>query len=602
MSKFEFPNKGDVSQMNKGEAFGSLYTSYGIDFSKEKGRIINSPNSLVHLSGYTTGTITSPVIGFAVKNSRWIGAADDVYRGGAGEINDPSNGWAIDTSTSTPQCSYELSDVVIFNDDVYVSGIAGAGDIYKYNGTAWSSWWQGTLSQTALSTVQFLAMKVSPKTGRLYILNGGNKVYNVTTSLTVTKTGNGTLDMSSTEHRYSCMGMASNRMWLGGRDLSTGEAVVLEWDMSLNESTANKIYRPGSTSVLSIVIWNDSPVLMLADGTMRFYDGANFYKKDGANLPKPPDGYVYRGNKVSDSIEQIASQIMHPNGSAVIDEMPHFLMAGTLRNSAGSNVTADDIRYFAGIFCYDPEIGLYNRFPIEGGNGTEGFGSNTISQVGALVAAPSPKTSFLASAMVTYQTDIYASIFSDDKSHSLASRGRFILNPFYGTAKDLWQKVEVLATRLKDSSDRILLKYRLSKRSTGPFKATITYVSATSFTSTDTDFANAAVGDFVMVNKDLCSSSSAHISAISYSNPTYTITLDEALTGWTSFLIGEQGEVLVDNFKRLATISNQKTDYHDLAVPSTEGSHTFWLMVEVRAAAGSVVELDKIIVTSKDGK
>ena len=192
MSTFEFPNKGEVTQLNNGEAFGSLHTSYGIDFSKEKGRIINSPNSLVHLSGYTTGTITGPVIGFAVKNSRWIGAADDVYRGGDGEINDPSNGWAIDTSTSTPQCNYELSDVVVFNDDVLVSGIAGAGDIYLYNGSAWSSWWQGTLAQTGLSTVQLLAMRVSPKTGRLYILNGGNKVYNVTTAGTVkTECGDG---------------------------------------------------------------------------------------------------------------------------------------------------------------------------------------------------------------------------------------------------------------------------------------------------------------------------------------------------------------------------------------------------------------------------
>jgi hypothetical protein len=127
-------------------------------------------------------------------------------------------------------------------------------------------------------------------------------------------------------------------------------------------------------------------------------------------------------------------------------------------------------------------------------------------------------------------------------------------------------------------------------------------VSATSFTSTETDFAKAEVGDWVMVNKDLCASSTAHISAITYSNPTYTITVDESFFGWTSFLIGEAGEVIVDNFKRLATLSNQKTDYHQPSVPTTEGSHTFWLMVEFRAAAGSVVELDKIRVTSNDGK
>lgn len=603
--KFEFPYKGEVSQMNKGDAYGSLHTSYGIDFSTEKGRILNSPRCLVNMTGFTVGNINSPVTSFLVIDSRWFGIADDVYLGGTGEVNDPTNGWAVDGTASTPQLDYDESDAVLFDGYALVSGVSGAGDIAKFDGVTWTtSWWQGTLGQSALSTNGFKAMKVSPKTSRLYILDAGNKVYNVTTALAVTKTGNGTLDLSATGARMVCMEMSSNRMWLGGRDTNTGESLVVEWDMSLNEATANRVYRPGSTGVLSISIWNDSPVLMLADGSMRFYDGNDFYKKEGANLPKPPAGYVYRGNKVSTSLELISSYIMHPNGSAIIDEMPHFLIAGTLRDSTGTNGTANDLKYFAGVFCYDPDIGLYNRFPIDGSIETNGygFGSNTISKTGALIAAPSPKTTFLASAMVTSQTDIYPVIFSDDAARTLAARGRFILNPFYGNAKDLWQKVEVLGKRLKDSSDRILLKYRLDKRENLPFKATVTYVSATSFTSTDTDFANAEVGDMVMVNKDICSSSTAHISAISYSAPTYTITLDEALTGWTSFLIGEQGEVIVDNFRRLATISNQKTDYHDISVKTTEGSHSFWLMVELRAAAGSVVELDKIIVTSNDGK
>jgi len=599
--KFEFPYKGEVSQMNKGEAYGSLHTSYGIDFSTEKGRILSSPASLNILN--TDGLSTEQVIAFAVIDSRWIGVADGVYRGGSGQVQDPTNGWAIDGTASTPAVDTLEGDATPFDGYLVVSGISGGGDIYKYDGSAWSSWWTGTLAQAALSTSSFKPMKVGPS-GRLYILDSMNKVYNVTTALSVTKTGNGTLDLSDTGYKFNCMAMSSNRMWLGGRDISTGMSIVAEWDMSLNEATVSRFYSPGSTGVRSIVVWNDSPVLMLADGTMRFYDGSSFYSKDGARLLRPENGFSFAGDYVSTSILTLSSFNMHPNGSAIIDELPHFLMSACLRDTSGTTSIGNEYHTVAGIFCYDPEIGLYNRFPIVASiDETLGFGSEikTTGQMGALIAAPSPGTKFLASAKVWNDTEGYPAsvIFSDDNARTLASRGRFVLNPFYGTAKDLWQKVEILGKRLKNSSDRILLKYRLEKSGTKPFKASVIFSSSTSFTSTDTNFQYAEAGDLVLLAYDYGGNESAHISAISYSNPTYTVTLDETIAG---FLPAMANVVRVDNFKRLGTISNQKTDYHDISLKNTEGSHTFWLMVELRAAAGSVVELDKIITTSNDGK
>lgn len=599
--KFEFPNKGDITQMNKGEAYGSLNHSYGIDFSSEKGRILNSPGAITHLNGTTTGTFGNQVVSFHICDSRWIGIANNIYRSGT-STQDPTAGWSIDVTASTPTVTVAEGDGTMFDGNLYVSGIAGAGDIYKYTGSAWSSWWQGTLAQAALSSNYFKPLKVGPS-GRLYILDDMNKVYNVTTTGTVTKTGNGTLDMSSTGYRFLCMVMSSNRMWLGGRDLSTGESVVAEWDMSLNESTVNRYYFPGASGVNNILIWNDSPVLMLNDGSMRFYDGSKFYEEDNARLVQTKNGKVYSTNYYSTSILGPEHLNIHPNGSAVIDDMPHFLMSAIVRNTTPANTIDDDYRVVAGVFCYDPEIGLYNRFPIETVTGTNGFGTDikNLGSMGALSAAPSPKTSFIASAMIWNEQEAYEYpiIFSDDRALTAPARGRFVLNPFYGTAKDLWQKVEVLSTRLKDSSDRILLKYRLFKDSNKPFKADVTWLSTTSFRSSNTDFQYVNVGDFVLGVYDYGGNCSAHVSAITYSSPNYTITLDEAFLNPAST---GAGVVRVDNFRRLATISNQQTDYHDISVQNTGGSHTFWLMVELRAAAGSVVELDKIIVTSNDGK
>lgn len=601
--KFEFPYRGEISAMNKGDIYGSLSYSRGIDFSTEKGRILNSPTCLKIINENDLPTLTDPIVAFAVSDSRWYGAGTKVFRNASG-TTDPTNTWALDTSTGTPTTTLLESDLVYFNGRLRVSGV-NTGDIYELNGTTWSSWWKGVgaLNQSALSTGRFVPLKVAPN-GRLYILDNANKVYNVTTGGTVTKSGNGTLDFSSTGYVFQCMQMSSTRMWLGGRDGATGMGVVVEWDMSLNEATPNKIYSIEGTGVCNVLIWDDSPVLLLTDGTMRFFDGSSFYRKDGAQLPKAPAGYVYRPDLVRTSFLNLSSFNIHPNGSAVIDGLPHYLMSLTLRDSTDTNVRGQDPKFIAGVFCYDPEIGLYNRFPIEVNGATTGFGANApISAssitMGALISAPSQKTSFIGSARFNTDGDTRAVIFSDDKARSLASRGFFVLNPFVGTAKDLWEKVEVFATRFKNSSDRILLKYRLGKSPNFPFMATATQTSTTTFTSTDANFANVSQGDWVYITYGSGSGCTAHVSTISYSAPTYTVTLDEATIGYQA---NSAIEVIVDNFKRLATIDNAKTDYHAPSVPATEGSHTFWLMVELRSSAGSIVELDKIIVTSKDGK
>ena len=598
--KFEFPYKGAVDAKNEGDMYGAISYSRGIDFSTEPGRILNSPNALKLTNGNDLATFTAPVSAFAIYDQRWHGAATKIFRNASGGDVNPTTTWSLDTTTSTPTIQNIEADMVYFDGSLRLSGV-NTGDIYTTDGATWSSWWKGTLAQSALSTGDFVPLCVGPS-GHLYILDNQQKVYYVTSTGTVAKTGGGTLDLSATGYRLQCMRATSTRIWLAGRDTSDGKSVVIEWDASENEASANRIHRPGSNGVMSIVIWNDSPVLMLTDGTMRFFDGAAFYSLPGARLPAAPAGYVYRPDLVRTSTIDLSSFTMHPNGSAVIDELPHFLMAMTLRDSSNTNVRAQDPKYYAGVFCYDPEIGLYNRFPIELDPGTTGFGANlpigtTTLTVGALQSAPSQKTSFIASCMVHIDGDTRALIFSDDKSRSLAARGFFVLNPFVGNGRDLWQKVEVLCSKLKNSSDRILLKYRLGKSANLPFMATGTLTSSTTFTSTDTDFADVVEGDWVYISYGSGAGCTAHVSSITNNAGTYTVTLDESVVGYTS---ANAIEVIVDNFKRLATIDAQNTDYHDPAIANTESSHTFWLMVELRSAAGSVVELDKVIVTSEN--
>ena len=593
--RFEFPNAGRTAALNRGEAAGSLFFTHGIDLSSQPGRILNSPNALKVLAQADSATFDNPMGSLLTYNNRWFGMCDAIFRGASNSADDPTATWAVDGTASTPTIDWDEGDQVVFDGLLLVSGVSGAGDIYAYNGSAWSSWWEGTLAQAALSGSGRKAMVVGP-TGRLYILDGQNKVYSVDAAGDVDKTGGGTLDFSDTPYKFVCMRVSATRMWLGGLDTSTGESVVVEWDMSLNEATANRIYKLPAHGVISIVIWEDLPVLMLSDGTLRFFDGVAFVEQDGGRLPEPPMGCTYYGNQPGNTLPTATDFIMHPNGSAIIDGLPHFLISARL-NVSGI-VTAGltpNPAIMGGIYCFDPDIGLYNRFPIERIGGTSGFGACAVVP-GALAAARSYKTRFLASCTVELNGSSHAVLFTDDNARTLAARGRLVLTPLWGAGRDTWQKVETLATAFKDAGDRILLKYRLRKSAAMPFNTAVTWSSTTVFTSTDSNFANVVANDWVLVVVGNGSGCTAHVLSIEESGGTYTVTLDEAVTGVSNT---NTGRVIVDNWRRLVTLSAQNKDYHDQDLPTGTATHTLWLMAELRSAAGSVVEIDKHVVTSK---
>jgi hypothetical protein len=610
MSEFQFPYKGSIKQLNAGEAQGNLFASYGIDLTTEPGRVLSSPSTLTAFDTSDHANFTGPASAFATIDDKWWASSDYIYS------NDfdfsPTTGWAVDTSTGSPVEDWEGTDLCVFDGLLLASGTPSNGNIAAYdpNTNTWDTgWWQTTMGGSSLITgseLPFIPMKVGA-TGRLYILGNRRRVVNVTTAGTRTESGNGTLDFSDSAYRFVCMEMTSTRCWLGGYDTSSGgTGVIVEWDMSLNSNSPNRIYKVSAYGVIGIAIWDDTPIAVLSNGQMKYYNGVSFVDLPilgtdaRAQLPKLKGGTRYDADESGTNPLVVRDRLMHPNGWAIIDGLPHFLLNPKSQNS--STAVAPLANAPSGIYCYDPAIGLYCRYPLEINTGTNGVGASWVADVGALRAINTATTTFLAS--VVFFNSINgggetSTILYDDKSRSIASRGSFALNPFRGSTKELWQEVATLAKRFKNASDRLLLKYRLGTSPSLPIEGDITWSSTTQFTTTDTDFANVVVGDEVTVLRGKGSGSIAHVSAISYSNPTYTVTLDEAAVGATA---SAQSTVRVDNWRRLGTISNQRTDYHTLAIPAPEGSHTFWLKVEMRAAAGSTIEIDNILVTSQPAK
>lgn len=603
MPVFSIPDQnGNIIQPNKGENLGNVFMSHGMDFSSEPGRILASPTLLNIFDYDDDNDFDNPISAFEFYNSKWWGISDVLIKSTTGY---PDSAWAQDATASSPTGDWKEMDGEVFDGLLLVSG-AGASndDIMAYNGSAWSSWWKTTLAQAALDTTYFKPMKVGA-TARLYILDTQQKVYNVTTAAAVSTSGNGTLDFSATTYRLICMEPTSSRMWFGGTDIASGSAVIVEWDMSLNSATANKIHViKGARSVQAIAIWNDTPIAVLSTGQLYIFNGSYFEPIKGAQLPKPPFGYTYKGELSGASTIAVDSGIIHPNGWDIIDTLPHFAFNTKIVDKAGTEYPGP-WNAPSGIYCYDPEIGLYCRFPFTRNSGTVDYAAHDIAGNGALTATGAGAGKFLTSAK-NYTNSGAASQVSlllHDNERSLASRGWMASIPFQAARHDIWQNIEFLHQKLKNSSDKILIKSRKHRDNNLPIEGAVTWTSTTVFTTTAAAFANintSLPGNYeITVIRGDGSGCTSQIATIAEAAGTYTVTLVDPVLGVSA---SETGRVRVDNWKLLATISSQAVDYHDFTFPDTEDSFKLWIKLEFRTAASSLIELDRMIVNSKSVK
>lgn len=597
MPTFSVPENGRIIQPNKGEFSGNVLASLGMDFSSEPGRIIASPTMKNIFDQNDDADFDNPVAAFEFYGDKWWAITDVLFKSATGY---PDSAWAQDAIGSSPSGDWKEMDSEVFDGLLLVSGTgASQDDIFAFNGTTWSSWWKGTLAQTALDTTVFKPIKEGA-TGRLYILDAQTKVYNVTNTGTVTKTGNGTLDFSATTLKLICMEPSSSRLWLGGTDTSGGNAVIVEWDMSLNASTPNKIHKLQGRSVQSICIWNDTPIAVLSTGELHIFNGSYFQAIENAQLPEPPSGFTYKGELSGVSTISVDSGIIHPNGWAIVDGLPHFLFNTTIVNKVGTE-QGGHWNAPSGVWAYDPQVGLYNRNAVAREAGTVDYASHDIAKHGAMKFVGSGAGEFLASASVYSNSgsNSTAVLMIQNNERTIASRSSMVMIPFQAGRHDIWQSIEAMLNRFSSASDSILIKYRLHKSATLPASADVTWTSTTVFTSTDTDFANVEAGDEITVIRGNGAGCTSHIATISYSAPTYTVTLLDPVLNITA---SDTGRVRIDNWNLLATMASQREDYYEFAFPFSEDSFKLWVKVEFRNAAASVIELDKIIINSKNQK
>lgn len=577
MPKFLPNDNRTITQPNNGDVFGNLWATFNIDLETNRGRIRASSNDKKAINQTDLASFDGYAAQFAEFNSSVWAISDVVVR--TTNESDPRTGWALDADTNSPTPGNTVTDMCVF--DGMLLAVDG-NDIDRNPGDGdWDSWWVGLRGQSALSTGQRFFIKVGP-TGYLYIVNGGNKVYSVepngSGTGTVDVAGNGTLDFSEQPYKITCMEFTSTRMWLGFEHTAGGEGGVIEWDMGLQTNTPNRIHKLGTKAVRAIAIWNDTPIPVLSNGDVRVYNGASFETWPAVQFPS-----------ANLNIE-LEPSFIHPNGWAIIDNLPHFLVAGSdIKETSGFDSAINSpINFPAGVWCLDPEIGLYNRFSVSAGASTQSdYGHMSINAPGALYAVENGYTKFLAS--FTYYngtgTASTATITYEDTTRTNPTRSWLISTPLEGPA--VFKEVEALHKKLS-SGDEIRLYYRHQRTDSVVLQGT--WSTTTTFHTTD-DASNVQKGDLLMVKTGKGAGVLLKIKNIDTSALTTVITLEEASPFVTE---GDDAGVECINFRFMGKIDNTVKDIEAFNIPSAARQSRLQLLVEIRQAASSTVEIDSL--------
>lgn len=182
------------------------------------------------------------------------------------------------------------------------------------------------------------------------------------------------------------------------------------------------------------------------------------------------------------------------------------------------------------------------------------------------------------------------------------NRGSFVTQKIFSdNIEDVFNKVVLKARNIYNANDKIVVKYRTTERQYFPITTdsfqlseyNITWTSTTSFTVTDTKWAYVQAGDEVEIIEGAGAGFTAHISTITESGGTYTITIDETIPLISA---SDTSHVIVNNWTKGATLDSTETKLHDT---TSVNLNSKWIQIkcELRGEGTQVEELQLVNMT-----
>lgn len=508
------------NQNNLGDNQGTIWATKNIDPNSNQGKVGIAKIMAWRSDTADEANLGAPAWGFTFGNDtadKYYAVADDRVYESAG-IN-PNGGW--NEVASTPTDINSGSDIISFNAKRY---IATANNLKSYTQGA------GFANVDSLNNSPH---SFTIYANRLYVSDLDERIYSMNTSETVVKTGSNTMNLNTTtgeSQLITKIKAVSNGIWIATTYTDKAGGEMIFWDgETANVASARYTLTRGA---LSMEIVDDRPCIIDSLGRVRVFDGTTF--PEVARLPiddESMDDYNSNDN----------DRFIHPNGMIRVEDEIYFLI-----NNLIDDTTQNPIENFpSGVWAYNKNYGMYHKysianFEIVGGTQTD-FGTSELVKVGALFRSDATgggtvdrdNESEILAGMSFYlnATTTKAAIGVTNVIDDIKKAGYFITAQLNAENFDeTWKEIIAVHDRLKNSTDRLVIKYRTYE--SDPIYGTGTWSEDTRFTTT-TDLSTLDQGDEIEV---LRGTGAGACYTIDYISGTMVRLKENYLTGMTGTL------------------------------------------------------------------
>jgi hypothetical protein len=584
--KIPNPNNPIFVQKNNGvrDITANIAGSFGIDFARRPGKAMPAPRMMQSTNNTDDVDLTTRLNSIVYYDEKYWGVADNVWKS---PTLDPTGVWTQDAITDTPSASGTYSDMVVFNNQMVVSV---SRNVAMFNGTTWDpDWYTSVCTGATLVSAKMHPMAVVNIGSPMLCI--GNDYYLAT--VTGGTTGNSQKLTLDTTQRIRWIVGGNSRVYIGTINVAEniGHSYVYEWDGG--DTVPTRAYKLQSRGTLSGVMHEDTLYTVDSDGALLRLEGGGL--KRVAQFPVYNTRYTTPG---LDDIEYLGGGFVGHKG------MLSFRGKVLILADPSAGETDELPEYGgAGIWEYNPDTGSFtNKHVITlDKTGSVDFGQRRLAGTsldetpGALFEARYSASNdgaqlVASSGYYTNSSSTGIGIFYDDIVGGSDRRGSLVTNQIHAPDTSHNWEIRLKYEPMKNAGDSIVLKYRTREDPNLPFTATSTWTDANTFTTTDTSCANVVVGNECEVIQGDGGGCRAHVTNISYANPTYTIDLDESITGIAGT---ETGKVRFHNWKKLDSFNDQLVGYRKYTVPSSSSA---WIqvLVELRSDGGDSPILEEI--------
>lgn len=516
MPTYKIPNQnGQVRQLNLNDTTGELWSTFNIDLHTNPGKIkLARPFESV-----ATDTIVAsdPVEAFSILSTYFYATTSDHLV----KTISPYDTWA--NVSNSINNSDSKCDMTSFHGQLVRST---STNVDAYDGaTRTSGWWtaRGNPSLTSGYPHILEVLRIGAET--LAVTDGPN-IYGYTGGIGSGTITSVTMDLPS-NFVATCIKGTIRNAYIGTYTIDDTEAYVFQWDGTSTNYAQS--YPTGAKCVLAMEVVDDVPIIVTELGEIKKFNNAGFTTI--AQFPFAGKPLFADGVETGLISANNGARPIHPKG---IKRHGNNVYIFAAFQSSSSELL--DERTPNGVWCLDLTTNSLSHIDSPENESLFEYASPVM-----LVNDPNGRL-YVGGRRVSGEYGIWR----ENLDPSATNYGYFVTSEIVSSdVRDIFDAVVIKAQL--DTDDKITVKYRTSKDPDYPITitdATWTGVNENTFTSTDADMATVKsrfeAGNFdeieVLVGQG--AGRLAHITNITYSNPTYTVTIDEQIgaAGQTSYI------------------------------------------------------------------